>query len=82
MGGRLIRRHLRQTGKAFYTGCIPHLCVPNTVGSNAKYFIVLIGLRSSTSNAAKAELLKSSKTQLTPVTIFSVYCHLASASGA
>ncbi len=27
-------------------------------------------------------LLKSSKTQLTPVTIFSVYCHLASASGA
>ncbi len=38
--------------------------------------------RSSTSNAAKAELLKSSKTQITPVTIFSVYCHLASASGA
>ncbi len=38
--------------------------------------------RASTSNAAKAELLKSSKTQLTPVTIFSVYCHLASASGA
>ncbi len=38
--------------------------------------------RASTSNAAKAELLKSSKTQLTPVIIFSVYCHLASASGA
>ncbi len=38
--------------------------------------------RASTSNAVKAELLKSSKTQLTPVTIFSVYCHLASASGA
>ncbi len=38
--------------------------------------------RTSTSNAVKAELLKSSKTQLTPVTIFSVYCHLASASGA
>ncbi len=34
------------------------------------------------SNAVKAGLLKSSKTQLTPVTIFSVYCHLASASGA
>ncbi len=34
------------------------------------------------SNIAKAELLKSSKTQITPVTIFSVYCHLASASGA
>ncbi len=33
-------------------------------------------------NAAKAELLKSSRTQLTPVTIISVYCHLASASGA
>ncbi len=32
--------------------------------------------------AANAELLKSSKTQLTPVTIFSVYCYLASASGA
>ncbi len=28
------------------------------------------------------QLLKSSKTQLTPVTIFSVYCHLAGASGA
>ncbi len=38
--------------------------------------------RTSTSNAAKAELLKSSKTQITPVTIFSVYSHLASASGA
>ncbi len=38
--------------------------------------------RTSTSNAVKAELLKSSKTQLTPVTIFSVYWHLASASGA
>ncbi len=38
--------------------------------------------RSSTSNAAKAELQKSSKTQIPPVTIFSVYCHLASASGA
>ncbi len=38
--------------------------------------------RTSTSNAVKAELLKSSKIQLTPVTIFSVYCHLASASGA
>ncbi len=38
--------------------------------------------RTSTSNAAKAELLKSSKTRITPVTIFSVYCHLASASGA
>ncbi len=33
-------------------------------------------------NAAKAELLKSSKTRITPVTIFSFYCHLASASGA
>ncbi len=42
----------------------------------------LPSLQSPTSNAAKAELLKSSKTQLTPVTIFSVYCHLASASGA
>ncbi len=38
--------------------------------------------RTSTSNAVKAGLLKSSKTLLTPVTIFSVYCHLASASGA
>ncbi len=38
--------------------------------------------RTSTSNAVKAELLKSSKTQITPVTIISVYCHLASASGA
>ncbi len=38
--------------------------------------------RTSTSNAAKAELLKSSKIQLTPATIFSVYWHLASASGA
>jgi len=39
-------------------------------------------LYTSTSNAAKAELQKSSRTQITPVTIFSVYCHLASASGA
>ncbi len=38
--------------------------------------------RTSTSNAAKAELLKSSKTQITPVTIFSFYYHLASASWA
>ncbi len=36
----------------------------------------------STSNAAEAELLKSPKTQTTPVTIFSVYCHLAGATGA
>ncbi len=36
--------------------------------------------RTSNSNAAKAELQKSSKTQITPVTIFSVYCYLASAS--
>ncbi len=39
-------------------------------------------VRTSTSNAAKAELQKSSKTQLTPVTISSFYCHLATASGA
>ncbi len=38
--------------------------------------------RTSTSNAVKAELLKSSKIQLTPATIIHVYCHLASASGA
>ncbi len=38
--------------------------------------------RTSTSNAAKAELLKSSRTQITPVTIFSFCCHLASDSGA
>ncbi len=38
--------------------------------------------RTSTSNAAKADLSKSSRTQNTPVTIFSIYCHLASASGA
>ncbi len=38
--------------------------------------------RTSTSNAAKAELLKSSRTQITPVTIFSFYCHLANATGA
>ncbi len=38
--------------------------------------------RTSTSNAVKAGLLKSSKTQFTPVTIFSVYYHLASTSGA
>ncbi len=31
---------------------------------------------------AKAELLKLSSTQITPVTVFSFYCHLASASGA
>ncbi len=30
----------------------------------------------------KAELLKSSRTQLTPVTVSSFYCHLASTSGA
>ncbi len=38
--------------------------------------------RASNSNAAEAELLKSPKTQTTPVTIFSVYCHLAGATGA
>ncbi len=38
--------------------------------------------RNIVSNIAKAELLKLSKTRITPVTIFSVYCHLASASGA
>ncbi len=38
--------------------------------------------RTSTSNAAKAELLKSSRTRITLVTIFSFHCHLASASGA
>ncbi len=38
--------------------------------------------RTSTSNAAKAELLKSSKTQITLVTVFSFYCHLASTSRA
>ncbi len=43
---------------------------------------LILQQRCNASNAAKAELLKSSKTQLTPVTIFSVYCHLASASGA
>ncbi len=42
----------------------------------------LPSLQASTSNAAKAELLKSPKTQTTPVTIFSVYCHLAGATGA
>ncbi len=30
--------------------------------------------------AAKAELLKSSRTQITPVTVSSFYCHLVSAS--
>ncbi len=43
---------------------------------------LILQQRSNVSNAAKAELLKSSKTRITPVTIFSVYCHLASASGA
>ncbi len=38
--------------------------------------------RTSTSNAAKAELLKSSRTRITPVTTFSFYCHLAGATGA
>ncbi len=38
--------------------------------------------RTSTSNAAKAELLKSSKTQITLESVFSFYCHLASASWA
>ncbi len=38
--------------------------------------------RASTSNAAKAELLKSSRTRITLVTPFSLHCHLASASGA
>ncbi len=36
--------------------------------------------RTSTSNAAKAELLKSSRTQITLVIVFSVYCHLETAS--
>ncbi len=38
--------------------------------------------RISTSNAAKAELSKSSKTQITLVTVSSFYCHLESASAA
>ncbi len=36
----------------------------------------------SSSSAAKAELLKSSKTLITLVTVFSFYCHLTSASRA
>ncbi len=41
-----------------------------------------IYLKCCKSRAAKAELQKSSKTQITPVTVSSFYCHLASASGA
>ncbi len=38
--------------------------------------------RTFTSNTAKAELIKSSRTQITPATVSSFYWHLASASGA
>ncbi len=38
------------------------------------YLYIIILLYVKTSNAVKAGLLKSSKTQLTPVTIFPVYC--------
>ncbi len=38
--------------------------------------------RTSTTNAVKAELSKSSKTQITLVTVFSLCCHLVSASSA
>ncbi len=38
--------------------------------------------RTSTSNDAEAELTKSSKTQITLVTVFSLGCHLVSASAA
>ncbi len=38
--------------------------------------------RTSTSNTAKSELIKSSRTQITLLTVSSLYCHLASASGA
>ncbi len=58
------------------------LCRESCVWLSASQGLLPPLCRSSTSNAAKAEPLKSSKTQLTPVTIFSVYCHLASASGA
>ncbi len=60
---------------------IPTSIDPGLAGEPALPLILEDG-RTSTSNAAKAELLKTSKTQITPVTIFSVYCHLASASGA
>ncbi len=56
------------------------VCLAERISGYA--LIALPSLQDITSNAAKAELLKSSKTQLTPVTIFSVYCHLESASGA
>ncbi len=78
--------------KTFYSGAIESVltqCISVWYGNSSNQdckalqrVVRLAERRSPTSNAAKAELLKSSKTQLSPVTIFSVYCHLASASGA
>ncbi len=45
-----------------------------------EHFISMI--KTSTSNDAEAELTKSSKTQITLVTVFSLGCHLVSASAA
>ncbi len=80
--------------KTFYSGahrkCIDSVC--NRNGSSQDYNVVCLAerilgsalplFRTSTSNVAKAELSKSSRTQITLVTVFSFYCHLASASGA
>ncbi len=83
--------------KTFYSGAIESVltqCISvwynNATNQDCKALQRVVRLaerisplcRASTSNAAEAELLKSPRTQITPVTIFSVYCHLASASGA
>ncbi len=69
--------------KTFYSGAIESVSRVESCALLSTSQDLLSPLcRTSTSNASKAELLKSSKTQITPVTIFSVYCHLASASGA
>ncbi len=58
------------------------LCRESCAWLSASQGLLSPPCRTSTSNAVKAELLKSSKSQITPVTISSFYCHLASASGA
>ncbi len=69
--------------KTFYSGAIESVSRVESCALLSTSQDLLSPLcRTSTSNASKAELQKSSKTQITPVTIFSVYCHLASASGA
>ncbi len=80
--------------KTFYSGAIESVltqCISvwygNTTNQDFKALQRVVRFisplcRTPTSNASKAELLKSSRTQITLVAVSSFYCHLESASRA